>query len=49
MQYSVIKTIFHGSHVFVATISRVRVTNIFMCLGRNLMCIMRMKNNRIIA
>ena len=49
VQYSVIKTIFHGGHVFVTTISRVSVKNMFMCFGRNLMCMMRMKNNRIIA
>ena len=47
--YSVIKTIFHGGHVFVTTIPRVRVKCMFMCLGHNLMCIIRMKKKGMIA
>ena len=47
--YSVIKTIFHGGHVFVTTIPRVRVKCMFMCLGDNLMCMIRMEKNGIIA
>ena len=41
--YLVIKTIFHGGHVFVTTTPRVRVKCMFMCLGHNLICIIRMK------
>ena len=44
--YSVIKTIFHGGHVFVTT---VRVKCVFMCLGHNLMCMIRMKKKGMIA
>ena len=33
--YLVIKTIFHGGHVFVTTIPRVRLKCMFMCLGHN--------------
>jgi len=47
--YSVIKTIFHGGHVFVTTIPRVRVKCMFMCLGHNLMCMIRMKKKGMIA
>ena len=47
--YSVIKTIFHGGHVFVTTIPRVRVKNMFACLGHNLMCMIRMKKKGMIA
>ena len=47
--YSVIKTIFHGGHVFVTTIPRVRVKNMFACLGHNLMCMIRMKKKGVIA
>ena len=43
--YSVIRTIFHGGHVFVTTFRRVRVRCMFMCLGHNLMCTIRMKKN----
>ena len=47
--YSVIKTIFHGGHVFVTTIPSVRVKNMFMCLGHNLMCMISMKKKGMIA
>jgi len=47
--YSVIKTIFHGGHVFVTTVPRVRVKCMFMCLGHNLMCMIRMKKKGMIA
>ena len=47
--YSVIKGIFHGGHVFVTTVPRVRVKNMFMCLGHNMICVIRMKNKGIIA
>jgi IS5 family transposase len=47
--YSVIKTIFHGGHVFVTTVPRVRVKCMFMCLGHNLMCMIRVKKKGIIA
>ena len=44
--YSGIKSIFHGGHVFVTTIPRVRVKCMFMCLGHNLMCMIRMMLSR---
>ncbi|EQD26982.1 transposase IS4 family protein [mine drainage metagenome] len=47
--YSVMKGIFHGGHVFVTTVSRVRVKNIFMCLGHNLICMIGMKRKGMIA
>jgi IS5 family transposase len=47
--YSVIKGIFHGGHVFVTTVPRVRVKNMFMCLGHNLICMITMKNRGLIA
>jgi IS5 family transposase len=47
--YSVIKTIFHGGHVFVTTIPRVRVKNMFVFLGYNLMCMIGMKKKGVIA
>ena len=47
--YSVIKTIFHGGHVFVTTIPRVRVKNMFACLGHNLVCMIGMKKKAVIA
>jgi IS5 family transposase len=47
--YSVIKTIFHGGHIFVTTVPRVRVKCMFMCLGHNLMCMIRMKKKGMIA
>ncbi|WP_393971617.1 hypothetical protein OXIME_000187 [Oxyplasma meridianum] len=47
--YSVIKGIFHGGHIFVTTVSRVRVKNMFMCFGHNLICMMRIKKKRSIA
>lgn len=34
--YSVIKRIFHGAHVLVTTVIRVRVKAMFMCLAYNL-------------
>ncbi len=47
--YSVIKSIFHGGHVFVTTVSRVRVKNMFMCLGHNLMFLIRLKKKGVVA
>ena len=47
--YSVIKTIFHGGHVFVTTVPGVRVKNMFACLGHNLMCMIRTKKKGVIA
>lgn len=47
--YSIMKTIFHSGHVFVTTIPRVRVKCMFMCLGHNLMCMIRMKKKGMIA
>ena len=47
--YSVIKTILHDGHVFVTTISRVWIKNMFMGLEYNLMCMIRMKNKGMIA
>ncbi|EQD28385.1 transposase IS4 family [mine drainage metagenome] len=38
--YSVIKGIFHGSHVYVTMIRRVRVKATFMCLGYNLLTLL---------
>lgn len=43
--YSVIKTIFHGGHVFVTTIPRIWVKCMFMCLRHYLMCMIRKKRN----
>jgi len=48
-QYSVMKTIFNYVHVFVTTVPRVRVKCMFMCLGHNLMCMIRMKKKGMIA
>ena len=47
--YSVIKTIFQGGHVFVTTVPRVRVKCMFMGLGHNLMCMIRMKKKKMTA
>jgi len=47
--YSVMKTIFHGGHVFVTAIPRERVKCMFMCLGHNLMCMTGMKKRGIMA
>ena len=47
--YSVMKEIFHGGHVFVTTIPRVRVKNMFMCLGHNMICMIGMKKKGLIA
>ena len=44
--YPVIKTIFHCGHVFVTTVQKVRLKCMFMCLGHNLMCMIRIKKNR---
>lgn len=40
---SVMKGIFHDGHVFVTTIPRVRVKNMFMCPGHNLICFIWVK------
>jgi len=47
--YSIIKTIFHGDRVFVTNVPRVRVKCMYMCLGHNLMCMIRMKKKGMIA
>jgi IS5 family transposase len=47
--YSVMKTIFHGGHIFVTTIPRVRLKCMFLCLGHNLMCMIRMEKKEMIA
>ena len=47
--YSVIKSTFHGGHVFVTTVPRVRVKCMFMCIGHNLMCMIRMKKDGMTA
>ncbi len=41
--------IFHGGHVFVTTVPRVRVKNMLMCLGHNLICMIGMKWKGMIA
>ena len=47
--YSVIKRTFHGGHVFVTTIPRVRVKAMFMCLGHNLFNLLSLKRRGKIA
>ncbi len=47
--YSVIKGIFHGAHVFVTMIRRVRVKATFMCLGYNLMTLLTLKKQGKVA
>ncbi len=47
--YSVMKGIFHGGHVFITTVPRVRVKNMFMCLGHNLICMVGMKRKGVIG
>ena len=47
--YSVMKRIFHGGHVFVTMIRRVRVKAAFMCLGYNLLTIISMEKKGKIA
>ena len=45
----IIEAIFLGGYLFVTTIARVRGKNMFMRLNHNLMCMIRMKGERIIA
>jgi IS5 family transposase len=47
--YSVMKRTFHGDHVFVTMIRRVRVNATFMCLGYNLLTLVSMEKNGKIA
>ncbi|WP_010917667.1 IS5/IS1182 family transposase [Thermoplasma volcanium] len=47
--YSVMKRIFHGDHVFVTMVRRVRVKSMFMCLGYNLMTLLSLKKQGKIA
>lgn len=47
--YSVIKGIFHGGHVFVTMIRRVRVKAAFFCLGYNLFTILTLRKQGKIA
>ncbi len=47
--YSIIKRTFHGGHVFVTTIPRVRVKAMFMCLGHNLFNLLSLKRRGKIA
>lgn len=47
--YSVIKRIFHGDHVFVTMVRRVRVKETFMCIGYNLLTLLTLKNQGKIA
>ncbi len=47
--YSVIKRIFHGGHVFVTMIRRVRVKATFLCLGYNLLTLLNLKKQGKIA
>ncbi|EQD55246.1 transposase IS4 family protein, partial [mine drainage metagenome] len=47
--YSVIKGIFHGSHVYVTMIRRVRVKATFMCPGYNLLTLLTLKKQGRIA
>ena len=47
--YSLIMTIFHGGHVFVTTIPGVRVKCMFMCLGHNLMRMIKMEEKGMTA
>ena len=42
--YSVMKRIFHGGHVFVTMVRRVRVKATFLCLGYNLLTLLSLKN-----
>ncbi len=47
--YSVIKRIFHGGHVLVTTIPRVRVKAMFMCLGHNIFNLLSLRRRGKIA
>lgn len=47
--YSVIKGIFHGDHVFVTMVRRVRVKATFMCIGYNLMTMITLKKQGKVA
>jgi IS5 family transposase len=47
--YSVIKRMFHGGHVFVTTVQRVRIKAMFMCLGHNLFNLLSLKRRGKIA
>ncbi len=47
--YSVMKRIFHGNHVFVTMVSRVRVKATFICLGYNLLTLVSLEKEGRIA
>ncbi len=47
--YSVMKRIFHGGHVFVTMVRRVRVKATFLCLGYNLLTLLTLKKQGKIA
>ena len=43
------KRIFHGGHVFVTMVRRVRVKSMLMCLGYNLLTLLTLKKQGKIA
>ncbi|MEM0160570.1 MAG: transposase, partial [Thermoplasmata archaeon] len=47
--YAVIKSIFHGGHVLVTTVIRVRVKAMFMCLAHNLSIVLSLQKRGLIA
>ena len=47
--YPVIKRIYHGGHVFVTTVPRVRVKARFMCLGHNLFNLLSLRRRGMIT
>ncbi|MEM3845001.1 MAG: transposase [Candidatus Parvarchaeota archaeon] len=47
--YAEIKSIFHGGHVLVKTMIRVRVKAMFMCLAHNLSIVLSLQKRGLIA
>ncbi|MEM4057656.1 MAG: hypothetical protein QXZ12_02860 [Thermoplasmata archaeon] len=47
--YAVIKCVFHGGHVLVTTVIRVRVKAMFMCLAHNLSILLSLQKQGLIA
>ncbi|MEM3265477.1 MAG: transposase, partial [Thermoplasmata archaeon] len=47
--YAVIKSVFHGGHVLVTTVIRVRVKAMFMCLAHNLSIVLSLQKRGLIA
>ncbi|MEM3845613.1 MAG: transposase [Candidatus Parvarchaeota archaeon] len=47
--YAVIKSVFHGGHVLVTTVIRVRVKAMFMCLAHNLFIVLSLQKRGLIA